>query len=1004
MARLRLPPFSGLAAAFCAILLASHAGAEENLARNRAAYQSSSIDDDRTAHLATDGSTETAWESKPDGEQWISVDLGEVCPIDRIQLRWGQAYATAYRIQVSTDGLHPAAWKDVQSTTDGRGGAAEIHLAAVKARHVRVLASAFSIPGRGGVLEEFEVYGSRSSQSTPAPQPPPAANGTLTLTGGAWKLQNARFVASPPERIAAAGFDDSEWLRAVVPGTVLGSYLAAGAVPDPWYGDQMSQISEAFFSHNDFWYRDAFTLPADFAGKRIWLVFDGINWKADVFLNGTAVGRIDGAFIRGRFDVTALARPGQANHLAVRIHQVANPGPGKGKVTHKTLGASTTNGDVLGLDSPTFVASAGWNWLPIVRGRNIGIWNNVRVETSGDVTLIDPWVASKLPLPDTSKAALTVKVELFNHSGTARRGMLVGTIGDITFRQDVTVPPMETKAVTLDKTTCPQLEIAHPKLWWPNGYGSQPLYRLKLRFESGGVVSDRREVAFGIRDLDWRVIDGVLTLFANGKRILLRGGNWGMDEGMLRCDREGYDLRVRLHHDANLTMIRNWVGMVGREEFYDACDRYGILIWDDFWLANPGDGPNPTDAGMFLANARDKIRRVRSHPSLALYCGRNEGNPPPELDVGLKDAVGSLDGTRQYIPHSAAGTVSGFGPYEMQDPEWYFANRGKTLHSEQGICAVPPVESMRAMLPPESLWPINGMWAIHDYQTPRMPRYTQRIEQRYGKPAGLEDYCRKAQMVNMETSKAMFECLQSRQGSGLLIWMTQPAWPSLICQLYDYYFEMTAAYFGAKKGAEPLHIFWDPKADAIRVANNTVDDGKDLTAEAWIYDLDGRQRWHHSAKISVPSASAKDCFPLERPAGLSSVYFLKLKLSRAGKTLSDNFYWAGEKGGSFADLDKLPRVALSATAVKTIDGPTCRLAVTVKNPTASVALMIRLKVQRDPSGERVLPVFYEDNYFSLLPGETRTVAVSFPAAQLAGEMPRLMEEGWNIVPKAISIR
>jgi hypothetical protein len=830
--------------------------------------------------------------------------------------------------------------------------------------------------------------------SHPPPGESPSSSGSsLVLSGGNWKLQSASLVKVPPERIVQLDFDDSHWLPAVVPGTVLGSYVAAGAVANPWFGDQMSQISDEFFSRNDFWYRDTFVVPAVYSGRRIWLIFDGINWKAEVFLNGHAVGRIDGAFIRGRFDVTAITKPSATNCLAVLIHRVAHPGPGKNKVIHKKLGSPTVNGDVLGADSPTFVASAGWNWLPIVRGRNVGIWNDVRLEASGDVTLVDPWVTSEIPLPDAAHAELRVRTELCNHSTASQSGKLMGTIGNVTFEQGVFLEPGQTKDVTLDKSNCPALSIANPRLWWPNGYGAQPLYTLNLCFERDGVISDKKAVTFGIRKIDYQVINGNLTLFVNGKRILCRGGNWGMDEGMLNCDRAGYDLRVRLHHDANLNMIRNWVGMIGREAFYDACDRYGILVWDDFWLANPVDGPDPDDHAMFMANVRDKIRRMRSHVSLALDCGRNEGDPPADLDAGMREAVAALDGSRLYIPNSAAGSVTGHGPYEIKDVDWYFANRGKTFHSELGIVAVPVVESMRAMMPAENLWPINDMWAVHDYQSPRMPLYTERIEQRYGRPTSIEDYCRKAQMVNMESAKVMYECLQANQGGGVLVWMTQPAWPSLICQLYDYYFEPTAAYFGAKKACEPVHIFWNSDANTIEAANDTITNCDNLTAEAWIYGLDGKERWRKSTPVDLASTSVKECFSLERPTDPKQVFFVKLVLRRDAEIISDNFYWNSGKGESCADLDRLPNVTLPAAVHWLENGQTCRIRVRVSNPTSTVALMIRLKAQRDRSGARVLPVFYSDNYFSLLPGEAREVTLEFAKASLAGESPKVFEEG-----------
>lgn len=979
-----------------------------NIAHNRAAYQSDSADDDHTANLATDGSTATYWQSKEDHGSWIAVDLGEECPFSRITLRWGEFYATAYRIQISNDGLHPRNWKEIYATTNGKGGVENIAVHPVTARDVRLMVELCSAAGHGCELSEFEVYGRRKSSPPRAAEFSMGADGSIALSGGNWKLQNAMFVDAAPTKIAQAGFDDSNWIPAVVPGTVLTSYLTIGALPDPWYGDQMSGISEEFFSRNDFWYRCHFITPPKSAGKRIWLNFDGINWKAEIFLNGTPVGRIDGAFIRGHFDISSAAKLGGTNYLAVLVHCPAHPGPGRAKIMHRKLGDPTSNGDVLGYDSPTFLASAGWNWLPVIRGRDIGIWNDVRVETTGNVELIDPWVITDLPLPDTNQADLTVKTELRNDSAETAHGELIGKIGDITFQQEETLGPGQTKSLTLDKSNCPELSISNPLLWWPNDYGAQPLYTLNLRFENDGKISDSKNVTFGIRKISYVITNAIgstnqmLTIYVNGRRILIRGGNWGMAEGMLNCDAAGYDLRVRLHHDANLNMIRNWVGMVGDEAFYDACDRYGILIWDDFWLANPSDGPNPTDDEMFMANARDKIRRIRSHPSLVLYCGRNEGMPPKGLVTVLPAAVDELDGTRHYIPNSAAGTVTGHGPYDDRSPEWYFANRGNTLHSELGLVAMPSVESMREMMPAKNLWPINNMWAIHDYQTPRSDDYTKRITQRYGAPTSIEDYCRKAQMVNMETAKAMFECLQANQGSGVLIWMTQSAWPALICQLYDYYFEPTAAYFGAKKGAEPLHIFWDSNANIVKVTNDTISDETDLTAEARVYNLDGKEMWHKSTQLDVPTACVRNCFALDRPADKSAVFFVKLKLRRGDQILSDNFYWSS-RSGSCTNLNDLPQVTLPATATKSGNGQTCRLTVHVSNPTHSVALMLRLKVIRAHSGKRVLPIFYEDNYFSLLPGESQTVSVEFAAANLAGEQPRLAIEGWNIVPQEISI-
>jgi hypothetical protein len=490
------------------------------------------------------------------------------------------------------------------------------------------------------------------------------------------------------------------------------------------------------------------------------------------------------------------------------------------------------------------------------------------------------------------------------------------------------------------------------------------------------------------------VINNVLFFYCNGIRLLLRGGNWGLPEAMLRCDSVGYDTRVKLHKEANFNMIRNWVGMTGQEAFYDACDRYGILIWDDFWLANPVDGPDPKDSLMFMNNVRDKIKWVRKHPAVALYCGRNEGLPPKWLDIAMEKETQLLDGTRFYIPNSASGTVTGLGPYDTREPRWYFENRGMTFHSELGIIAFPEVESMRRMMPKEDLWPINDMWALHDYQWGRSEKYTARIESRYGAPTGVEDYCRRAQLLNYESAKAMFECLQSNQGSGVLLWMSQAAWPSMICQLYDYYFEYTSSFFAAKKACQPLHILWDISKNDIRIANNTISDLKNATAKSTIYDAGGVKLWEKSVSTDVLSASAKSCFMLEHQAN-EKVAFLKLELTANGKIIDDNFYWLQNKAGNCLDLNNMPSTKVSVIVLGESREGIYSAKIKIKNVSSSLSLLNKIKVKDKNSGESILPVYLSDDYVSLLPDEEKVITLTIEDKFLSNRSSELWLEGWN---------
>jgi hypothetical protein len=947
------------------------------------------------------------WTSLASDPQWIYVDLGATSTIDRVRLYWDAAYGKSYRIDVSND---LTAWQTVYSTTTGDGGLDEITFASTSARYVRMYGTGRGTTG-GYSIFEFEVYGTGGVTITPAPTPTPLPDGTQYLSGGNWKVQRSSFVPGNGPQIASAGFDDSAWLPATVPGTVLTSYLNAGAVPDPYYGDQQVMVSDSFFNA-DFWYRNVFQVPASYSGKKVWLNLDGINWKSDVYVNGTNVGHIDGAFIRARYDITSLVTCGANNVLAVLIYKNANPGG----VKHKTLYACPGNGGVLGYDNPTIHSSIGWDWIPTIRGRDIGIWNDVFINSTKEVSLIDPFIKTDLPLPGTASADLTIKVDVKNNTAVAVSGVLEGVInpGNITFSQNVSLNASETKSITLDKSTFTQLTMNNPQLWWPNGFGAPSLYSLDLSYKISSTVSDSKKVSFGVREMSYDTSGGVLKMSVNGKKVLFRGGNWAMSEGMLKHSKDFFDSRVRLTKEMNYNIIRNWVGMTLDEDFYDACDKYGILIWDDFWLANPSDGPDPTDNTMFMANANDKIKRIRNHPSLGLYCGRNEGYPPTALDSGMQSSIASLDGTRFYIPSSADDTVDGRGPYNLQDPKYYVSlgRNSVKFHSELGIAFIPEAESIKAMMPPENWWPINDVWAAHDYtKDPSffnlLGNYENAVNNWYGTATGLDDYCRKAQMVNMENMKALYEGYNSGiNANGIMYWESNPVWPSLLWNTYDYYGDVTGAYFGAKKACEPLHIMWDPndsKNDVV-VVNRTLQDYTNLTAEAKIYNMDGTLKYSNSVAVSPASNSVVSCFAISFPTGLSATHFIRLKLLNGGTVLSDNFYWRGTTYCNYTDLKNMRSVTLSGSASKSTTGTTCVVTATVTNPSADVALMIRLKMLKSVSGGRVLPSFYEDNYFSLLPNESKQVRIEFDTKNLNGENPKLMVEGWNIVGREIVIQ
>ncbi len=926
----------------------------------------------------------SAWMSAGSGDEWVYVDLGANCSFDRIVLAWIQRAAEG-AIQVSDDA---ATWKTLQPLPSAGGSSDDIHLShPARGRYVRVLMTRPEAPGKNYILSELEVFGRGGPVAVPKPALAADPDRTLNLAGGNWRVQRASLVLANGEQIAAPGFSDKDWMIATVPGTVLTSYLNDGAIANPDFGDNQYAISDSFFCA-DFWYRDEFIAPAvERPGQHFWLNFDGVNWKAEVYLNGQRIGRIDGGFMRGRFDVSALIRPGTTNALAVRIIRNANPGSTKDKE------GETVNGGALGRDNPTFHASVGWDWISTIRGRDTGIWNNVSLSTSGSVTLQDPLVTTALPLPDTSHADVMIEATVQNHEGHPVSGTLRAQFGKVTVETPVTLDTLATKTVEMSPSTFPALRLADPKLWWPVGYGEPNLYPVTLEFVIDGKVSDTKSFATGIRQFTYSEDGDVLKMWINGRRFIAKGGNWGFSESMLRYRAREYETALRYHRDEHFNMIRNWVGQTGDEAFYDAADRNGVVVWQDFWLANPWDGPNPDDNDLFLSNAKDYLLRIRNHASLGLFCGRNEGFPPEPIDEGLRKLVATLEPGSHYISSSADGPVSGHGPYRVEPLRYYFEHAPEKFHSEMGSPNVVEMDSLRRTMPESAMWPQGSQWLLHDFY-PKNP-FKDAVDQQYGGATNIADWVSLAQFVDYDAYRGMFEG-QSKNRLGLLIWMSHPAWPSLLWQTYDYFFDTDAGYFGAKKGAEPLHIQWNAATDAVEVVNYSAGDQTGLTAHAEVLNIDGSMKWQKTADLDSREDSTVSPIQMEFPAGLSPTHFIRLTLSRGSKVLSSNFYLHGVTEENFQGIRSLPQVKVEAKAHVKRHGSEWLITAELHNVSAAPALMVRVKAVRTKSGDPILPALYDDNYVALMPGERKTIHIQLENADTRGERPRIVVEGYNL--------
>jgi len=898
------------------------------------------------------------------------------------------------------------------------------------------------------------------------------------LAGG-WRLAAAPEVKATGEEISKAGFADKDWLVATVPGTVLTTMIDRGIYPDPDYGLNNLAIPESL-AHRDYWFRVEFKTPAATRGRRLTLTFEGVNYAAEVWMNGKNLGGFTGAFLRGTFDVTDVAEGGE-NALAVRV----SPPPHPGIPNEQSLkGGPGENGGMELLDGPTFAAAEGWDWIPGIRDRDTGIWQDVTLTASGSVEIGDLNVITTLPKPDRSEADVEIEVPLTNAGSAATDGELTAAFDDVKVAKHVHLAPGET-VVRLEPAEFAQLKVQNPRLWWPNGYGDPALHSLNVSFATGAKTSEEKQIEFGMREVsyelslfdpaghlqrvevlpsrthdealplvdgrhqgirqifdwtpnqvlpgqtlpDWmlhawvqtlepgaadspsiRPVDGGwpgtdLVIKVNGVRIAARGGNWGMDDMLKRVSTGHLEPYFRLHRDAHVNMIRNWMGQNTEESFYALADKYGLMVWNDFWESTQTYNLEAEDPALFLKNAHDTILRYRHHPSIVVWCGRNEGVPQPTINEGLAELVRTLDHTRYYTGSSNQVNLRNSGPYQFQPLETYYRiNRGFSV--ELGIPSVPTLESMKSFIPEPDRWPISDTWAYHDWHQSgngAVQPYMAHMETEFGAPTSLEDFERKAQMLDYVGHRAIFEGFAAhlwQPNSARMIWMTQPSWPSMEWNFLSWDYDTQSSFYGTQKACEPIHAqlnLTDGSVDLINLGG-----AQSFNVRTLVVSLDGKILSDHTNQVQ---AAADDRTSVAKPdlATLAAEHtiFVRLAVSdAAGAPVSDNFYWWAADEASYRELNSLAPATLTASATSAVTSGERAVTMRVKNTGPAAALMIKLTLEDAATGQRILPAYYTDNYVSLLPSEERTVNVEFPAGE---EKLEIGLRGWNLATQTVAV-
>jgi len=884
-----------------------------------------------------------------------------------------------------------------------------------------------------------------------------------------FELQSSSLVNVSGEEISSVQYkSDVYWFPVKVPSTVLTGLVANGVYPDPYAGlnnmlipdasDEFNKLYELEqFSHlpNDsnpwkkpYWYRTTFNIPLSDKGRHFQLIFKGINYRAAIWINGQQISdstKMAGMFAQYSLNVTKYVKAGEGNAIAVRIYPLDYPGlPATEQL--EALGDFYANGGPTGDigKNVTMLCSAGWDWMPPVRDRNMGLWLPVYLRTTGGVTICNPKIVTDLPnLPDTGLAKVSLNLELLNHNLSDEAGKLSVTITpenfkgkSIKFSKSVRLQGNRSEIVELTAENTKELNIENPVLWWPNGHGKPNLFRIRLRYSNDMGISDDTSFVFGIRTVSSKAINingsWRRDFYVNGYRMHLTGGAWVPDM-MLNRDSTRYDYEMHLCRNSNINLVRIWGGGVTPcDEFFDAADRYGMLVWSDFWITGDTQGefkgsPDwPLDGDVFKHNVTSTIFRIRNHPSLLVWTGGNEGHARRELYDFMRNSIIELDGTRPFIPSSSGfaklpegwpaswpdnlptGVYSG-GPYTWQAPESYYtraiAGKDWVFKDETGIPSMVTYNILPKIIP-NLVWdkslpfPLNNTWGYHDAASGNghWELYYTEMVKRYGEPVSMEDFCNKMQLMNASGYQGIFEAAGHKLNDigGVMLWKLNAAFPSVVWQVYDWYLQPNAGYYFMQNACEPLHIQLNLNNFKVTVINRIYKPENNLTAQVEVFDTDSRSLFREEAYFSLGASDVKEAtslVPLFEKVKNISFVVLNLKNS-AGKIVSHNVYFHSPDN-NFKDLNKLARTSVSAVILNKEAGKHETVwTLSILNNSGKLAFFIRSQLM--VKGNEVLPSFWSGNYITLAPGEETTVSVRCPVGLLDEKSPVIKISGWNL--------
>jgi exo-1,4-beta-D-glucosaminidase len=874
----------------------------------------------------------------------------------------------------------------------------------------------------------------------------------LTELQSGWRMTSATNISVGDAQVSLPALDVSKWYNVQrMPATVLQILEDNGVYKNLYYGTNLSMPKHLW--KQDWWYRTTFTAPA---GREVYsLVFKGINYRADIWLNGHKVAthsQAVGMYNEFEFNVTGFILPGASNVLAVKV------------IPERALAEDVELAD-------SWLDWINWKYLgyqdaeknveiSFVPDRNAGIWKRVFLRITGGVTIRHPYVATDLPLPALSPAALTVYCDISNEKVRPVSGTLRGEISRpgkpaIQFQKEVSLLRNQTKEIAITQAEASQLSVADADLWWPYEWGQPNLYHLKLEFTINGELSDAQAIDFGIRKITQKRdsdnsfpnigTGGNFYLQINGRDYPIHGGVYGPDL-LFRNDPERDAAIMRYVKDLGLNLIR-WESKIADDTMMERADREGVPImlgwmccaqWEhwNLWTAE--------DQWIARASLRAQIREIRAHPSTVIWASGSDGLPPDPVLNDYREILAELHWQNATVDtvSNVNRTWSGIhmvGPYVWRPPYYWFSDKygpARGSSAEEGDNeTIPPLESLKKFIPPDKLWPINETWYFHagaNEGNNTLDNITRALEKRYGPSRDVEEFSKKAQLAHYEDVRAQYESYATHWDNRKMVvhWMMNNPWPSFFGHLYDAYFKPGGGYFGAKKALRPISVVWDYYATGDRsnaniyVANHTSEVRNQLTVSVAFYNLDGSRKFDRQVKdFSIAANTSAVAMTIKRVTGLDPVYLVRCQLRDATNALlAENVYWQSADDDDLGDpkndeqfrthlakwaamsaLNSMPPAALKVTGNFKVTNREAVAKITLTNDTSHIAFFLREEITRGLDGEEILPIIYDDNYVTVFPHESRAIDGHFDLPADAKWTPALRLEGYNVGKKVLAM-